>query len=68
MPETLISPNFVNEASKLAEQRMSRLIETAHQFSAETFYIKNSKESIQEKVKSEFPQRYELVVQKLHGE
>jgi hypothetical protein len=63
-----ISPNFVNEVSRLAEQRMSKLIETARDLGVEIFSLKDGKKEILEQVKHGFPQRYELVVQKLQEE
>lgn len=63
-----ISPNFVNEVSILAEQRMSKLIEAARDLGVEIFSLKDGEEEILEQVKQGFPQRYELVVQKLREE
>jgi hypothetical protein len=63
-----ISPNFVNEVSMLAEQRMSKLIETARDLGVEIFSLEDGKEKILEQVRQSFPQRYELVVQKLREE
>lgn len=72
MLETLkqekVSPNFVNEISRLAEKRLSKLIETARDLGIEIFSLKYGKEEILEKVRHGFPQRYELVVQKLRQE
>jgi len=63
-----ISPNYVNEISKLAEQRMSKLIETACDLGVEIFSLEDGEEKILEQIKQGFPQRYELVVQKLREE
>jgi hypothetical protein len=63
-----ISPNFVNEVSRLAEQRMSKLVETARDLGVEIFSLEDGKEQILEQIKQGFPQRYELVVQKLREE
>lgn len=63
-----ISPNYVNEVSRLAEQRMSKLIETARDLGVEIFYLEDGERKILEQIKQSFPQRYELVVQKLNEE
>lgn len=63
-----ISPNFVNEASRLAEQRIGKLIETARDLGVEIFSLEDGEEKILEQIKIGFPQRYELVVQKLREE
>ncbi|MBI2448346.1 hypothetical protein HYV44_02180 [Candidatus Microgenomates bacterium] len=63
-----ISPQYVNEASMLAEQRMHKLIEAARDLGVEIFSLEDGEEKILEQVKQGFPQRYELVVQKLRDE
>ena len=63
-----ITPNFVNEDSRLAEERMHELIKIAQHLDVEIFSIADSKEEILEKVKHNFSERYELVVQKLNEE
>lgn len=63
-----ISPNYVNEVSMISEQRMRKLIEVARDLGVEIFSLKDGEEKILEYVKQGFPQRYELVVQKLREE
>lgn len=63
-----ISPNFTNEISELAEQRMRELIAKAGELGVKISSLTQSKEEIIEQVKKGFPQRYELVAQKLSEE
>jgi len=63
-----ISPNFTNEVSRLAEQRLRELIEKARELGVEIFSLETGKEEILDRVKKDFPKRYELVLQKLREE
>lgn len=47
---------------------MIKLIEAAHNLGVEIFSLESGEEKILEQVKNGFPQRYELVVQKLREE
>ncbi|MFA5358229.1 MAG: hypothetical protein WC310_00190 [Patescibacteria group bacterium] len=66
--EKEIVPNFTNEISKLAEERMRVLFEIAKDLGVEVLSLQESREKILEHVRRELPQRYELVVQKLQKE
>lgn len=63
-----IAPNYVNEISEIAEQRLNRLIEVAKDLGVEIFSVEDGEEEILAQIRKGFPQRYELVVQKLQEE
>jgi len=67
-PGPEIRPHYLNEASELAEQRLRRLLEVAADLGVETTSLRTGEAQIIEAVRQKFPERYELVVQKLRTE
>lgn len=63
-----VSPNFVNEASALAEQRLHELFSRAEDLGVEIGTLEHDADYILEEVKRRLPERYSLVAQKLQRE
>lgn len=63
-----ISPNFLAEASKNAEQRMRELFDRARDLGVEVITLQHERKVILERIKKELPKRYSLVIRKLQQE
>jgi len=63
-----IEPNYLNKEFKLSEEKLRKLIEISGDLGVSVLSLEAGKDEILEKIRENFPARYDLVIQKLKEE